>query len=58
MPIRTSDTGDRLPTTGPETDSFDRYSHVQTADSHIIYDTDGEDAWVQADEALALGEWR
>jgi hypothetical protein len=51
-------TGDRRPTTGPETDSFDRYSHVATDEGHIIYDTEAETAWVQADRTLALEEWR
>ena len=51
-------TGDRRPTTGPETASFDRYSHVATDEGHIIYDTEAETAWVQADRTLALEEWR
>ena len=58
MAIETSDADDRFPTTGPDTDSFDRYSHVATDDGHIIYDTECENAWVQADTTLALDEWQ
>jgi len=58
MVIETSDANDRRPTAGPNTDSYDRYSHVTTDDGDIIYDTEAEDAWIQADQSLALDEWR
>ena len=58
MAIETSDRDDRLPTTGPGTGGFDRYSHVTTDDGDIIYDTEMEDAWIQTERALALDEWR
>jgi len=58
MAIRTSDADDRLPTAGPDTDSYDRYSHVATDDGYIIYDIESADAWVQAKRTLALDEWR
>lgn len=58
MAIKTSDGDDRLPTTGPATDSYDRYSHVRTDDGDIIYDTEADDAWLQTANSLALDEWR
>ena len=58
MAIETSDADDRLPTTGPETDSYDRYSYVATDDGCLIYDTESADAWVQAERTLALDQWR
>ena len=58
MPPRTGDTADSGSTVWPGTDSFDRYSYVQTDDAYIIYDADEESAWVQAQETLDLDEWR
>jgi len=54
MPPRTSRHDDRH----AETDSYDRYSHVKTESGDIIYDTECEDAWIQADESAGLDEWR
>jgi len=56
MPTRTSDTDDvHAPA---DRDSFDRYSHVKTETGEIIYDTERDSAWIQADSALRLDEWR
>jgi len=56
MPTRTSDTDDGQASTAA--DSFDRYSHVKTESGEIIYDTERDSAWIQADSALLLDEWR
>ncbi|MDS0282853.1 DUF7331 family protein [Haloarcula onubensis] len=56
MPSRTSDTDDGGTVADP--DGFDRYSHVRTDSGEIIYDTERDDAWIQADCALRLTEWR
>ena len=56
MPTRTSDTDDGQASTAAG--SFDRYSHVKTESGEIIYDTEHDSAWIQADSALLLDEWR
>jgi len=58
MAIKTRDTDDRLPTAGPDTDSYERYSFVTTDEGDIIYETTAEDAWIQAGQSFALGDWR
>lgn len=57
MAIKTSNGADRLPTAGPDTDSYDRYSHMTTAEGDIIYDSEADSAWILAENALALDEW-
>jgi len=42
----------------PERDDYDRYSHVKTETVDIIYDTECEDAWIQAAGSVHLEEWR
>lgn len=42
----------------PERDSYDRYSHVKTDSGDIIYDTEREDAWIQATDAVLLDDWQ
>lgn len=54
MPTRTRGPDDRH----PERDSYDRYNHVKTESGDIIYDTEREDAWIQADDSLVLDEWQ
>ncbi len=56
MPTRTTDTDDGL--APADADNFDRYSHVKTDSGEIIYDTERDDAWIQADSALLLDDWR
>jgi hypothetical protein len=58
MPTRTSDPDDRQAAIERGTDSYDRYSHVKTETGEIIYDTECDDAWVQAEAAVRLDEWR
>lgn len=41
-----------------EPDRYDRYSHVNTETGEIIYDTEHDEAWIQADSSLRLEEWR
>jgi len=54
MPTSPSRPDDSL----PERDSYDRYSHVKTDSGDIIYDTEHEDAWIQASDALRLDDWQ
>ncbi|GGN95915.1 MULTISPECIES: DUF7331 family protein [Haloarcula] len=54
----TDDADDRYPTTGPDTESYDRYRHVTTGDEAIIYDTETEGAWIQAELSLDLEDWQ
>ncbi|MFC6757549.1 MULTISPECIES: DUF7331 family protein [Haloarcula] len=56
MPTRPTDTDEGLAPV--DADSFDRYSHLKTDSSEIIYDTESDNAWVQADSAVLLDEWR
>ncbi|MBX0324691.1 hypothetical protein EGH21_16820 [Halomicroarcula sp. F13] len=54
----TDDAADRYPTTGPHTETYDRYRHVTTGAETILYDTETEDAWIQATLSLDLDDWR
>jgi hypothetical protein len=58
MAIKTSDGADRLPTTGPNTDSYERYSHISTDEGDIIYDKTENCAWILAEETLDLEAWQ
>ncbi|MFC6863002.1 hypothetical protein ACFQGE_05945 [Halomicroarcula sp. GCM10025817] len=58
MSSRTRDTDDRLPTTGPDSERYDRYRLVTTGnDEAIIYDTECEDAWIQTAIVVNLDDW-
>lgn len=54
MSTRTSEPDE----TQAPTDSYDRYSHVNTQTGEIIYDTERENAWIQAPSSVRLDEWR
>lgn len=52
-------TGDRTPpTTGPGAVTYDRFSHVRVDDDLLVYDRDGEDAWLQSDTFVTLDAMR
>jgi len=55
MATRTSDRTDGQPISRPD---YDRYSHVKTEHVDIIYDTESENAWIQATSSVHLEEWR
>ncbi|WP_254271566.1 DUF7331 family protein [Haloarcula marina] len=57
MVSKTHDGDDRLPTTGPDSGRFDSYRSVTTGDSAIIYDTERDDAWIQATHTVSLADW-
>lgn len=58
MSTKSADMDDRYPTRGPDASEYERYSHVTTDEDVILYDGDNEEAWIQADDTLALREWR
>jgi hypothetical protein len=59
MVTDTRDSGDRLPTTGPETDRYDRYRIETTATGEtLIYDVENEDAWIEGDSVVSLDDWQ
>ena len=58
MAIKTRDTDDRLPTTGPATGRYERYGYLATDEGDVIYDTTATDAWIRAERSAALDEWR
>jgi len=58
MSTKSSDAHDRLPTAGPATDDYDRYTSVTVDDDVILYDKETEDAWIQSSTALGLEAWR
>ncbi|MBX0294562.1 hypothetical protein [Haloarcula nitratireducens] len=58
MSTNTSETEDRYATTGPNTESFDRYQHVTTGEDSLIYDIEIEDAWIQSPVSVSLDEWQ
>ncbi|MFC7028352.1 hypothetical protein ACFQH8_14730 [Halomicroarcula sp. GCM10025710] len=48
MAPKIRDSDDRFPTTGPDSERYDRYRLVTTGtDEVIIYDTESDDAWIQ-----------
>jgi len=54
MPTGTNEADDGQ----PQTDVYDRYSHVKTESGDVIYDTESDNAWIQATCAHHLSEWR
>ena len=58
MSTEPSDAHDRLPTAGPATDEYDRYTSIQVDDDMILYDEAQEDAWIQSSTTVVLEEWR
>lgn len=59
MSPETRDSDERLPTTGPDIERYDRYRLVTTGtDEAIIYDTQCEDAWIQSAFLVSLDDWR
>lgn len=58
MSTRSPDGTDRLPTTGPDTECYDRLQSVTANGDLIVYDTEREEAWIQATSAVDLEEWR
>jgi len=58
MSTKSGDAHDRLPTAGPGTDEYDRYTSVQVDGDVILYDEQHEDAWIQSSTDLALEDWR
>lgn len=61
MPTNTdeADARDRLPTSGPDTATYDRLRAVETTDEALlIYDTATESAWLQSSHGVALDDWR
>lgn len=59
MATTTNETGERLPTTGPEPTLYDQYQSITTGtDDVIVYDTECEAAWIQSNETRDLETWR
>ena len=58
MDTSTSEPNDGQSISYPERDDYDRYSHVKTETVDIIYDTECENAWIQATDSVLLEEWR
>lgn len=49
---------DRLPTSGPATENYDRYRSVATeADTLLIYDQEVGEAWIKSSVTVTLDEW-
>ena len=58
MPENTNHEDDRSPTSGPETERYDRYRSVITDDDEVmIYDVDIGAAWIQSKYAVQLADW-
>ena len=59
MPTNPTEADDRLPTSGPETETYDQYQSVTTDDGDLmIYDTEVGEAWLKSSVTLRLDEWR
>jgi len=58
MPTRTNEPDNRQTIGSPNPDAYDRYSHVNTETGEIIYDTERDNAWIQAACSVRLDEWR
>jgi hypothetical protein len=58
MSPKIRDSDDRFPTTGPDSERYDRYRLVTTGtDEAIIYDTECDDAWIQTELVVDLNDW-
>ena len=59
MTTNTNETDDRLPTSGPDTETYDRYKSVATDDGDLmIYDEEIGAAWLQSSTPVTLDDWR
>ncbi|MFB6222151.1 MAG: hypothetical protein ABEH86_00560 [Haloarcula sp.] len=54
MSTNSPDGTDRFPTTGPDTEVYDRFQTVTTAEDVIIYDIECEEAWIQTSNTVCL----
>lgn len=58
MATKPGDSDDSLRVTELD-EKFDRYQHIMTIDDEtLIYDTELEEGWIQAQMAMTLVDWR